>query len=78
MINIMLFAGLQEKAGKTQLSIDKDEMTVNEIVAYIKGSEVNLNLTNAMVAVNEEFVSDPEQVVKSGDAVALLPPVSGG
>ncbi|MGM7700879.1 molybdopterin converting factor subunit 1 [Pseudalkalibacillus sp. Hm43] len=78
MISIMLFAGLQEKAGTGELKIDKDEMTVNELVASIRDSDVNLDLTNVMVAVNEEFVSDPDQVIKSGDTVALLPPVSGG
>lgn len=78
MIDIMLFAGLQEKVGKGALTIDKDEMTVNELVTHIRESEINLNLTNVMVAVNEEFVNDPDQVIKSGDTVALLPPVSGG
>jgi molybdopterin synthase sulfur carrier subunit len=78
MIDIMLFAGLQEKVGKSALTIDKDEMTVNELVTHIRESEINLNLTNVIVAVNEEFVNDPNQVIKSGDTVALLPPVSGG
>jgi molybdopterin synthase sulfur carrier subunit len=30
-----------------------------------------------MVAVNEEY-AEPDDVIKSGDTVALIPPVSGG
>ncbi|WP_349410237.1 molybdopterin converting factor subunit 1 [Pseudalkalibacillus sp. SCS-8] len=78
MIKVLLFAGLQEKAGKTELTINKDEMTVNELVAHIRQSDENLELTNVMIAVNEEFVNDPEQIIKTGDDIALLPPVSGG
>ncbi len=34
-------------------------------------------LDNVMVAVNEEFATDSE-VIKEGDTVAFIPPVSGG
>lgn len=78
MIKVLLFAGLQEKVGKSEVTIDEESLTVSELIKEIRASEPRLELSNVMVAVNEEFVNDPEQVVGKGDTVALLPPVSGG
>ncbi|WLD94893.1 molybdopterin converting factor subunit 1 [Alkalihalobacillus sp. AL-G] len=78
MIKVLLFAGLQEKAGKGQVTVNKESLTVTELIEEIRLNEPELELSNVMVAVNEEFVNQPEQIVKKGDTVALLPPVSGG
>ncbi|WP_261132534.1 molybdopterin converting factor subunit 1 [Bacillus sp. Marseille-Q3570] len=78
MINVLLFAGLQEKVGKSELSVEKQEVTVDQLIAHIRETEPRLDLSNVMVAVNEEFVNNPGQVIREGDTVALLPPVSGG
>ncbi|WP_408010687.1 molybdopterin converting factor subunit 1 [Pseudalkalibacillus sp. A8] len=78
MINVLLFAGLQEKVGKSEILVKKDVLTVDELVSHLRETESHLDLTNVMVAVNEEFVNDPDQVIRAGDTVALLPPVSGG
>ncbi|MCF6409222.1 molybdopterin converting factor subunit 1 [Pseudalkalibacillus salsuginis] len=78
MINVLLFAGLQEKVGKSEILVDKDILTIDELVSHIREIESRLDLTNVMVAVNEELVNDPDQVIRAGDTVALLPPVSGG
>jgi molybdopterin synthase sulfur carrier subunit len=78
MIKVLLFAGLQEKAGKAEVSVDRDSISVTELIEEMRANEPELELSNVMVAVNEEFVNQPDQIVKSGDTVALLPPVSGG
>jgi len=39
--------------------------------------QISQDLDNIMVAVNEEYV-DTDHILKDGDTVALIPPVSGG
>ncbi|WP_257349174.1 molybdopterin converting factor subunit 1 [Pseudalkalibacillus decolorationis] len=78
MIKVLLFAGLHEKVGKGELFVEKDSITLTDLIEELKKNEPNLELSNVMVAVNEEFVNEPDHSVQKGDTVALLPPVSGG
>jgi len=77
MIKVLLFAHLQEKVGQESISIEKNFATVKEIRDEIMTTFDLGSLENVMVAVNEEYALD-EDVVKSGDVVAFIPPVSGG
>ncbi|MBE7096055.1 molybdopterin converting factor subunit 1 [Bacillus cereus] len=78
MITILLFANLREEIGSDQLIIsEKQETTVQQLKEWLKASYCLQSLDRAMVAVNEEFVTD-EEMIKAGDIVALIPPVSGG
>lgn len=77
MIKILLFAHLQEEIGAHTLFYEKESCTVQQIKAYIKQQYPTVNLEQVMTAVNEEFSFD-DDVVKTGDTIALLPPVSGG
>lgn len=77
MINVLLFAHLQEKAGKESIQIDIPSIEVKELKALI-GDKLQLgDLDHVMVAVDEEYALD-EDIVQSGQTVALIPPVSGG
>lgn len=77
MIKILLFAGLQEEIGSDTLLMDKAECTVKEIKNYVQSIYPYVDLKQVISAVNEEF-SNEESIVKSGDVIAFLPPVSGG
>ncbi|MCU5604226.1 molybdopterin converting factor subunit 1 [Bacillus thuringiensis] len=78
MITILLFANLREEVGLDQLIIsEKQEMTVKQVKEWLKASYSLQSLDKVMVAVNEEFVTN-EEMIKAGDIVALIPPVSGG
>ena len=78
MITILLFANLREEVGLDQLIIsEKQEMTVKQVKEWLKASYSLQSLDKVMVAVNEEFVTN-EEMIKVGDIVALIPPVSGG
>ena len=77
MIKILLFAGLQEDIGKDTLLMDSAESTVKEIKNYVQSLYPIVDLQQVISAVNEEF-SNEETIVKNGDIVAFLPPVSGG
>ncbi|HDR4895491.1 molybdopterin converting factor subunit 1 [Bacillus thuringiensis] len=78
MITILLFANLSEEVGSDRLVIsEKQEMTVQQLKEWLKVSYCLQWLDKVMVAVNEEFVMN-EEMIKAGDIVALIPPVSGG
>ncbi|PDY86713.1 molybdopterin converting factor subunit 1 [Bacillus anthracis] len=77
MIRVLLFANLQEKAGRSELQIEKENITVAELKDIV-ATEYNVPvLAPIMVAINEEYANE-DDTIQSGDVVALIPPVSGG
>ncbi|TXR64736.1 molybdopterin converting factor subunit 1 [Bacillus sp. AR18-7] len=78
MITILLFANLREEVGLDQFVIsEKQEMTVQQLKEWLKANYSLQSLDRVMVAVNEEFVTN-EEMIRAGDIVAFIPPVSGG
>jgi len=77
MVKILFFAGLKEQAGMDSLDVEASGMTVNNMCEkYL--ADLNMSeLSQAMIAINEEY-ADAETVLQDGDTVALIPPVSGG
>ncbi|HDR7896039.1 molybdopterin converting factor subunit 1 [Bacillus pacificus] len=77
MIRVLLFANLQEEAGRSELQIEKENITVAELKDIV-ATEYNVPVsTPIMVAINEEYANE-DDTIQSGDVVALIPPVSGG
>ncbi len=79
MIKVLLFAGLAEAAGASEILLERNAMTTSEIREELAGRypEMKDRLWTSMIAVNQEYVNG-ETEVKSGDEVAFIPPVSGG
>ncbi|MCQ6565493.1 molybdopterin converting factor subunit 1 [Bacillus mycoides] len=78
MITILLFANLREEVGSERLVIiEKREINVQQLKKWLEDNYHLQTLDTVMVAINEEFVTD-EEIVKVGDIVAFIPPVSGG
>ncbi|KXY31137.1 molybdopterin synthase sulfur carrier subunit [Bacillus cereus] len=77
MIRVLLFANLQEEAGKSELQIEKENITVAELKDIV-AKEYNVPVSAPiMVAINEEYANE-DDTIHTGDVVALIPPVSGG
>ncbi len=79
-LNVLLFAGLAERAGEREIRLDLvGETTVSELLQTIANRHPDLAplLDSCFVSINHEFAT-PDQTVRSGDEVAILPPVSGG
>ncbi|KMY54259.1 molybdenum cofactor biosynthesis protein MoaD [Bacillus sp. FJAT-27231] len=76
MINVLCFAHLKEQVGQEQLELAHDELTVKELLQELH-EQHSIDTDSLIVAVNEEY-ADVDDVIKSGDTVALIPPVSGG
>lgn len=58
MINILLFAGLAEKAGTSTLEIDMGQATTDDIKAVLKEQYGLESIDTAMIAVNENYVKE--------------------
>jgi molybdopterin synthase sulfur carrier subunit len=76
-IQVLLFANLKDQAGSEKITIEEQQLTVKELQQILKEKYSLNNIEQVMVAINEEYSND-EDIVKSGDVVALIPPVSGG
>ncbi|MBO1514587.1 molybdopterin converting factor subunit 1 [Metabacillus bambusae] len=77
MIKVLLFAHLQDKAGREIIEIEYSSLTVKELRKIMETNYELGSLEHVMVAVNEEYALDQDSI-HSGDVVALIPPVSGG
>ncbi|MED1595443.1 MULTISPECIES: molybdopterin converting factor subunit 1 [Bacillus] len=77
MIRVLLFAHLQEDAGTNELKVDCENITVAELKNIITKEHHIVVSEQIMVAINEEYANEDDKI-KSGDIVALIPPVSGG
>lgn len=76
MITILLFAHLQEVVGEEKMTWTELPITAGELKQRFS-DKYNLPLKSVMVAVNEEY-ADEHLLLKDGDTVAFIPPVSGG
>jgi molybdopterin synthase sulfur carrier subunit len=77
MVKVLFFAHLREEAGTSSVEWDGAEKTLLFSKEKLANEYGLTNLENAMMAVNEEFASD-DYVLKAGDTLAFIPPVSGG
>ena len=79
-LSIRLFATLKDRAGGAKICVDMpDPATVEALLAKIAADypELAPALPTCLVSVNRAFASD-DAPLKSGDEIALFPPVSGG
>ncbi|QQK78797.1 molybdopterin converting factor subunit 1 [Salicibibacter cibi] len=77
MIQVLLFARVQEEAGTDRLEADVAGESIRELKRWMEDRYPVSSLARTMTAVNEEFANDDE-VINEGDTVAFIPPVSGG
>ncbi|RFA36292.1 molybdopterin converting factor subunit 1 [Virgibacillus dokdonensis] len=77
MVEILLFAQLREDIGTDRLQVEAEAMTIHELKKQLQESYSLSQMETMMTAINEEYVKDSE-VIKAGDTIAFIPPVSGG
>lgn len=79
-ITVKLFAILRDRAGTGELPLDLPaETTVDSACSQIVKKLPALRdlLSKIAFAINREYVK-PDAILREGDELALLPPVSGG
>ncbi|RLL41155.1 molybdopterin converting factor subunit 1 [Oceanobacillus piezotolerans] len=77
MITVLLFAHLQESVGKDRIQLPIERTTVKELKTELQQTYPLPELDRVMTAVNEEFAKN-DRLIKAGDVVAFIPPISGG
>ena len=77
MIRVQYFARLRELAGKGSETLERSQMTVQELLDWAEETYPGFGKDDVQVAVNEEYAL-AEDVIQSGDECAFIPPVSGG
>ena len=78
--HVRLFAGLHQLVGERELEMQlPDGATIEQLRDKLGDlyPAVQAFLPTLVCAVDEEYVP-PEHVLRDGDHVALIPPVSGG
>jgi len=76
-VTVLLFASYAEAYGRSSVELDlKPGSTVQSLVDHLRAGRSILP-PQPLVAVNEQY-ADPDRVIKSGDEVAIIPPVAGG
>lgn len=79
-VRVLFFGMLKDQAGKATDAIELPEgASIRDLLARYEGEIPRLkeSLPSLALAVNQQYAR-PETMLKAGDEVALLPPVSGG
>lgn len=77
-VQVRLFAAYREAAGRSRMEVSLPrDARVADLTRKINGELGRLDLSQGLVAVNQEYVRGDERL-SQGDEVALIPPVSGG
>ncbi len=79
-LTVRLYALYRERAGTREFAIDlPDGATVSDLTDAVRVLYPRLAPPDVkiVVAVNADY-AEPEDVLKPGDDVCLIPPVSGG
>ena len=77
-ITVKLFATYREIIGTSVLELDIPQgSNTRSLLTILKQKNKKLSTDYAIVAVNSEYVSE-NAVIKDGDEVAIIQPVSGG
>ena len=77
MITVLFFAHLQDQFGKDKIELETGTITVAELKLKLMNDYNFSSLDQVMFAINEEYAEN-DDLIKQGDTVALIPPVSGG
>src|SRR4051794_27435378 len=75
MVRVRLFAGLRERAGRSELELElPDDACVGEALAAVADLTAGVSV---VMAVNREYADEGDRL-SPGDELALIPPGSGG
>jgi molybdopterin converting factor small subunit len=77
-IDVLLFASYAESVGASSLSIELPEgARVEDALTNVRARSVNALPPKPLVAVNEVYARVTD-TLRSGDRLAIIPPVAGG
>lgn len=77
LITLRYFARIKDVTGKAEETLNRDNISVSELLRWAEDTYSGFGKRAVQVAINEEYANDGD-VIRAGDVVAFLPPVSGG
>jgi len=80
-INVLLFAGIAEAVGDREIQLElPDGLNVKEAWRIFEENHPSAAKASAGAAfvVNESYVRPADYILREGDTLAAIPPVSGG
>lgn len=77
MVKVLLFAQLQEEIGENQLELEFGPSTVMNLRKVLMEKYNIMQIDQAMIAINETYARN-DDIVRPGDTIAVIPPISGG
>jgi len=78
MITVKLFGITRDIIGRSSIELNDNIKTTKELLMTLKKQYPELEkLTSLLVAVDNEYADQP-RAIKSGQEIALIPPVAGG
>ena len=77
-VKVRLFATYREKVGRGELEMEVEEgATIGALAQRLEKDFTQLRLRPLIAALNSQYV-EPDALLREGDEVAFLPPMSGG
>jgi molybdopterin converting factor subunit 1 len=81
-IKVLFFASAREDAGtgEVELELEEGKQHTSHLLDLLTTTYPDLDFEGKMisVAVNKVYLGEEDVLLKNGDEVALLPPISGG
>ena len=82
-VKVLLFAKAREIVGRPEIEVELEGETTTHAALLSKiGSEafpaLEPILSVCILAINQEYSTDSNNLIRSSDEVALIPPISGG
>jgi molybdopterin synthase catalytic subunit len=76
-ITVLLFASWADALGSRLSVLLPEGASVEDLLRELAGRAVGRPLPVPMVAINQRYAT-PDQLIRLGDEVAIIPPVAGG
>lgn len=79
-VKILFFASARELTGETNIYLDLEEGTLSDTLPGKLQQlypDLDIERDRMSIAINQVYIREPT-VLKEGDTIAILPPISGG
>lgn len=77
-VTVLFFAQVRHAAGAAELRVQlSNDTTLIDLARRLEAERPGLVLRGCLCAVDETY-APPDRVIRGGETVAFLPPVSGG
>jgi molybdopterin synthase sulfur carrier subunit len=77
MFLLKAFGQVKEEVGLAELRVEEEMQNVESLRNYLIEKFPTVRWSSVAIAVNKQYARD-EDLIKNGDEIALIPPVSGG